>query len=154
MRVPRIAALAAFASAAVLFACGSEEEDTPAACLNGPESFLAALEEAPGEARLADGVPISACLIDDQPVGELSQVGETLVASAERLGAAARAQPQGSAGVRLGYLVGAVERGAEGTGGVHAELVRRLESVAATGAGSLPFDSAYSRGLTAGRETG
>ena len=151
---PGIPFLVACACLALLPACGSEEDTTPAACLNGSGSFLSALQRAPGEVRLVDGVRISECLVEDQPPGELSQVGTAMVGAAERLGAAAREQPQGPAATQLGYLVGAVERGAEETGGVHTELLRRLESVAETGAESPRLEAGYRRGLGAGRESG
>jgi hypothetical protein len=141
--------------AATLTACGAEEESTPAACLNGSGAFLAALRDAPDQVALTDGVPISDCLIEDQPGGELSQVGAALVVSAERLAAPAGIEA-GMAPLRLGYLVGAVERGAEETGGVHADLVRRLESVSASGdrPAGPGYSAAYDRGLRAGREGG
>ena len=134
--------------------CGSAEESTPAACQTGAEAFGAALRSAPGDVELVDGVKISDCLISGQPAGELSQVGSSLVTTAEGLAATARRQPGSAAALRLGYLVGAVERGAGETGGVHADLLRRLESVAETGSPPPSASPAYRRGLEAGREGG
>jgi hypothetical protein len=146
------AALLACATA-IATGCGSEEDSTPAACLSGPPAFERALQSAPGEVTLPDGVAISSCLVEEQPGGELSQVGSALVRTAESLGAEARSG-NADAALRLGYLVGAVQRGAEYTAGIHADLLRRLESVADTGQSPPGFEAAYGRGLEAGREHG
>ena len=49
----------------------------------------------------------------------------------DRLNAEARTNPAGAADLQLGYLLGAAQRGAEDTDGIHAELVRRLDRRAA-----------------------
>ncbi|HSI81256.1 MAG TPA: hypothetical protein VK919_11475 [Solirubrobacterales bacterium] len=60
--------------------------------------------------------------------------------------------------VRLGYLVGAVEAGAADTGGIHEDLVLRLNSAAgfAGDGGSLGarFERGFGEGHAAGRERG
>ncbi|HKG35598.1 MAG TPA: hypothetical protein VKA89_04065 [Solirubrobacterales bacterium] len=134
--------------------CGSGEDSTPAACLTGAAAFQSALRVAPGDVELVDGVQISECLIPGQPAGELSEAGGAMVGAAEGLAAGARRRPAGPMAVRLGYLVGAAERGAAETGGVHADLLRRLGSVAETGAPPLSSTPGYRRGLEAGREGG
>ena len=53
-----------------------------------------------------------------------------MVEAATRLNAEARAEPGGAANLQLGYLLGAAQRGAEGTEGIHAELIRRLTAAA------------------------
>jgi len=138
--------------------CGrGEEETTPTACLDGAGAYAAALAKAPGEVRLAGGVPISECLSENQAGGELATVGEALVETATRLNAEARAQPGGAAGLRLGYLLGAAQRSAEDTEGIHTDLIRRL-TVADRfrPEGPLPagFLAAYRRGYDAGRDHG
>lgn len=68
-----------------------------------------------------------------------------------------RRDPGGPATVQLGYLVGSVEQGSSTTGGIHQDLVRRLESAAnfTLGGNGLPaaFDRAYQKGYAAGQET-
>jgi hypothetical protein len=131
--------------------CGEGEEDTPAACLRGPGPYLEALRQAPAEVRLGGGVAISACLVEDQEAGELARVGIALVRAATELRARAGEAPAGPAPIELGYLVGAVERGAEETSGIHADLVRRIEAAAALDAA---FAAPYMRGVAAGRQGG
>src|SRR5437764_20259 len=63
-----------------LVACGSaNDHKTPVACLGGPGSFAAALQGAPGHVTLSDGTPISGCIVKNQSVGDLANVGVTLV---------------------------------------------------------------------------
>jgi hypothetical protein len=140
-------------------ACGgSTDTSTPVACLEGTGTYLAALRDAPGQVRLNGETPISECLTENQPGGDLATVGGAMVRAATRLNAEARAEPRGPAPLRLGYLVGAAERGAEETAGIHAELVRRLEAAASydPGAGAPPaaFSDGYATGYDAGRTEG
>ena len=158
-RPPLATALAALlALAAILAGCGNaKDSSTPVACLEGTGAYMKALAAAPGEATLADGTPISECLADNQQGGDLATVGEAMVETATKLNAEARAEPGGPAAVRLGYLLGAAERGASQTGGIHAELVRRL-TVAARYSPQPPLPSAvqraYREGFEAGRDHG
>ena len=146
--------------AALTFAgCGSADEDTtPAACLSGQGSFTTALRKAPATVRLSGGTPISGCLVRNQGAGDLAQVGGTLVRVSTSLNAAARQDPGGPPTVQLGYLVGAVARGASDTGGIHAELLRRVQAAALySPAGKPPpepFDHTYEKGYAAGRDDG
>jgi hypothetical protein len=144
---------AAFAFGAA--ACGEGEDETPVACLDGKGAYLGALGNAPGEVRLSGEVPISECLAENQQSGELATVGATMVAVATQLNGEARAEPGGSAPVQLGYLLGAAERGAEATEGIHADLLRRLDAAGRySPSGSEPpsgaFQRAYERGHHAG----
>ena len=82
--------------------------------------------------RLAGEAPISDCLAENQQAGDLATVGEAMLEAATELNAEARAEPGGAANVRLGYLLGAAQRGAEDTDGIHAELIRRLAPPPAT----------------------
>ncbi|MEK6278210.1 MAG: hypothetical protein AABM29_09380 [Actinomycetota bacterium] len=154
----RGAALPVLLALSVLAACGSEDETTPVACLNGPAAFTQALQSAPGQVRLTDGVPISNCLTENQSGGDLAEVGGALVEVATKLNLAARQDPGGPATVELGYLVGAAQRGSEDTSGIHSELVRRLEAAALFGPAGKPppppFDQAYQRGYAEGRGDG
>jgi hypothetical protein len=154
----RRTALVILAPLALLAACSSSEEETPAACLGSSGAYLEALKGAPAEVRLDDGTPISGCLVTDQDPADLGQVGEAVVEAATELNAAARRDPGGEDTVRLGYLVGAVQRGASDTDGIHADLVRRLDAAArfAEGGDPLPvsFERAFGRGYAAGQEAG
>ncbi|HVO56023.1 MAG TPA: hypothetical protein VMT37_16565 [Solirubrobacterales bacterium] len=159
MRVrPVIASLAA-AAAVALVGCGSQGDDsTPVACLEPEAAYLKALGDAPGEVELLGETKISECLAENQQGGDLADVGETMVEAATKLNAEARADPGGDANLQLGYLLGAAERGAEKTEGIHAELIRRL-TVAARFAPAdqrLPatFLATYQRGFDAGHDRG
>lgn len=103
-------------------------------------------------------MPISDCLVPSQSGGELATVGAAMVEAATELNREARAEPGGAANRRLGYLVGAAERGAEDSEGIHADLLRRLRAAAlyspAGRAPSATFLSAYRRGVEAGRAGG
>jgi hypothetical protein len=142
------------AAVSVLAGCGSaKDSSTPAACLDGSDAYMKALTVAPGEATLADETPISDCLAENQEGGDLATVGEAMVATATKLNAEARAEPGGAANVRLGYLLGAAERGAEQTEGIHADLVRRL-TVAARYSPHPPLPGAFMRAYREGFEAG
>ncbi len=141
-----------------LTGCGNQGDSTPVACLEGAGAYEAALRRAPGEVRLADDTPISDCLASNQQAGDLAQVGEALVETATRLNAEAREHPGGDAALRLGYLVGAAQRGAADSEGIHADLLRRLAVAARYSPGKQPFPPGYfahyREGFDAGRATG
>ncbi|MFN2462265.1 MAG: hypothetical protein ABR591_16560, partial [Candidatus Velthaea sp.] len=61
--------------------------------------------------------------------GELQSLGLTFTRVADEL--RARAGRDGAAALQLGYLVGAVRRGAAATPGIAAQLARRVEQTAA-----------------------
>ena len=138
--------------------CGGKDSSTPVACLGGAATYEKALAQAPGEVRLGGETPISHCLAENQSGGELAQVGEAMVETATRLNAEARQAAGGAAAVRLGYLLGAAERGAEGTEGIHSDLIRRLIVAARYAPGKQPlpqaFRHAYEEGFAAGRDDG
>src|SRR5207342_230793 len=103
---------------------------TPTACLTPQAEYLEALESAPGEVRLAGETAISACFSGTQGAGDQAQVGQTVVAVATQLNAAARRDPGGRDTVMLGYLAGAVHEGASHASGIATDLVRRLDTAA------------------------
>ncbi|MGN6274912.1 MAG: hypothetical protein ACTHNP_03155 [Solirubrobacterales bacterium] len=155
----RFVALIALALACLIAAgCGNQDETTPVACLEGPGAYEKALASAPGEVLLSGETPISDCLVRNQQGGDLATVGEAMVTVATKLNAEARAEPGGDAALRLGYLLGAVQRGAEHGEGIHADLVRRLTVAARYTAGKQPlppsFLSAYREGFDAGHSGG
>jgi len=151
--VAALAFTAAIALGAV--ACGEGEDGTPVACLDGKGAYLGALGNAPGEVRLSGEVPISDCLAENQQGGELATVGATMVAVATQLNAKARADAGGEAGLQLGYLIGAAERGAEATEGIHADLLRRLDAAARySPGGAKPLSAAFRRAYELGHHAG
>jgi hypothetical protein len=154
-RSPLIAALGLML---LVGGCGGTDDSTPVACLNGSGAYLRALEEAPGQVTLAGAVPISDCLTRNQKAGDLTNVGDAMLDSATALNAEARQEHGGAANVELGYLIGAAQRGAEDTGGIHAELMRRLIAAATYSPGrqvlSKDFEHAYRQGFDAGLAEG
>jgi hypothetical protein len=138
--------------------CGSQSDSTPVACFEGAGTYEKALRDAPGEVRLTAETPISDCLAENQQAGDLAQVGEAMVEAATKLNAEARAQEGGDAAVQLGYLIGASQRGAERSEGIHSDLVRRLTVAARYAPGKEPlspaFIRAYEAGYAAGRRDG
>jgi hypothetical protein len=153
-----IAAISLVLLALAAAGCGrSQSEPAPAACREGAGGYVSALADAPGAVKLSGGVPISECLTENQEGGDLATVGEAMVAAATKLSAAARDEPGGAASLELGYLVGAAQRGADQTEGIHTDLVRRLTVAARySPEGPLPaaFLSAYRRGYNAGHSGG
>jgi hypothetical protein len=135
--------------ALVVVGCGTNDDSTPVACLEGQAFFLQAG---------SDSVRISECLVKNQSGGDLANVGEAMLRATTRLNAEAHAEPGGAANVQLGYLLGAAQRGAEDTEGIHAELIRRLSAAARYSAENRPlppaFRRAYRRGFDAGRADG
>jgi len=156
MRFAAAALLACLALAA--FGCGNQGDSTPVACLEGTGAYEKALRDAPGEVLLGGETPISDCLASNQQAGDLARVGEATVEAATSLNAQAREEDGGDAAVRLGYLLGAAERGAESSEGIHADLVRRLTVAARYAPDGQPlsqrFLSAYREGFDAGRSGG
>jgi hypothetical protein len=159
--VRRIAIIAAGCAAlgGLLAACGSSEApETPTACLAPESAYLQALESAPDQVRLDGTTPISDCLVEEQDAGPLGQVGGAMVAAATGLNRRAL-RGDGEAATELGYLVGAAEQGAGDTGGIHRDLILRLESAATyagpAGEGLDPeVQRDYDHGFSAGRATG
>jgi len=154
----RLLLTVALAAALAAAGCGSPDDSTPVACLEGEKAYLAALERAPGAVRLRDETPISSCLAENQQGGDLATVGTAMVAAATELNAAARDDPGGAANLRLGYLLGAAQRGAAETSGIHADLIRRLAVAARYSPGGRPlppvFLATYREGFDAGRTRG
>jgi hypothetical protein len=152
----RRSSIALVVAAALLVAgCGTKKNDlAPAACLVSNEGYLRALERAPAPVRLAGTTPISDCLVPEQDGGQLANVGEPMIIAATKLNAEAR-RGSDAATLQLGYLIGAVSKGADA---IHTDLVRRLNSAAQfsqTG-GTLPasFQRAFGRGYAAGHTSG
>ena len=77
-----------------------------------------------------------------------------MVEAATSLNAAGRSDPGGRAPLRLGYLVGAAQHGAEATSGIHADLLRRLRAAALYSPGGRPLPEAFRRGYEQGLAAG
>jgi hypothetical protein len=153
-------ALVTFVCVAGLLAtgCGSADESTPVACLEGAEAYQRALKAAPDEVLLGDETLISECLTRNQSGGDLTRVGEATIETATALNAEARSDPGGAANLQLGYLLGAIQRGSGESEGIHSDLVRRLVVAARYAPGKQPipreFVVAYRDGFDAGRTGG
>jgi hypothetical protein len=138
--------------------CGEANDATPIACREGTGAYVKALDRAPDSVELRNETPISDCLAENQKAGDLATVGTTMVALATKLNAEARDEPGGDANLQLGYLLGAAERGAERTNGIHTELVRRLTVAARYSPDNRPLPAAflgtYREGFDAGHADG
>lgn len=158
MRAPTAIASVCLLATLAAGGCGKQDDSTPVACLEGSRAYVEALADAPGEVELAGETPISDCLAENQQGGDLATVGEALVEAATELNAEARAEPGGDAGLRLGYLIGAAQRGADRTEGIHADLIRRLAVAARYAPGREPLSPAflatYRQGFDAGHRHG
>jgi hypothetical protein len=121
---------------------GNDREKLPAACIGNPDAIAEALKAAPAAVRI-DGTAISHCFNRGASGTDSQVMGQTMLAAAQRLADAGDARSD----LQLGYLVGAVRRGASRTG-VHGELARRIEME------GRPSSEQYRRGRRAGLAKG
>ncbi len=151
---PRLAPLAAALVAAALAGggCGSEGPRPSLACRDGAPAVVAALRRAPGPVRMADGTRLSDCVSRATGDADLQEIGAELTAAASTL--AARVPASDAAALRLGYLVGATERGAKRTNGIHAELVNRMDNALGIDGAPPARRAAFARGRAAGAAAG
>src|SRR5262245_51087263 len=119
MRTAIAVVLASLLAALLGSGCGGQDDSTPVACLEGPNAYLTALRAAPGEVKIGGETSIGECLAQNQSAGDLANVGSTLVVVATQLNAQAREEPDGPAALQLGYLIGAAQKGADETEGIH-----------------------------------
>jgi hypothetical protein len=144
-----VRAALAIVLALVATGCGDSKPDPmPPACSDGPDQVLRALRNAPDDVALSDGTLLSECVARAFDDAELQLLGYAFTPAADRLAARADAD----AAFQLGFLIGAVRRGAKHTNGVHLELVRRMET-------TVTFDdpqlvAAAERGAAAGERAG
>ena len=135
--------------------CGSDREaETPAACLSPASTFLDALEAAPEDVRLEGSTPISDCLVPGQDGGPLATTGQAMVEAANNLNRDVRRSFQREEMIELGYLIGAVQRGAAETEGIHEDLVRRLDAAARYAGDDEVFPASFERAFGAGYAAG
>ena len=159
VRPIRTSALAIIVAAGLFVtACGETETDTPEGCFVSAASYASSLRQAPGEVLLDAEVPISGCLVKGQTEGDLLDFAETTVRVATQTSAAIREPgPDGiKAAIDAGYLVGAIEKGAEDSEGIHTTLVDRVRAAASNGleGASESTRAHYEAGLDAGRDIG
>jgi hypothetical protein len=128
----------------------SDRPKLPDACRSGPAAVRTALTSAPGQVRVR-GVRLSECFTESAEASDIQVISATFLDVASDLSDRARSHPEGPDALRLGYLIGATERGAAHTQGIHTEMVRRLETEPA---GLRERSAAYRRGLRAGRASG
>jgi hypothetical protein len=156
--MPRPFLLAAVTLLIAVAGCGGPDDSTPVACLEGAPAYLKALRDAPGEVELGGTTAISDCLAENQTGGDLATVGASMLTATTKLNAEARAEPGGDANLQLGYLLGAAERGADGTEGIHTDLIRRLSAAARYSPDNRPlpppFLRTYREGFDAGHTRG
>jgi hypothetical protein len=152
----RALALTCVATLAVAVSgCTSDKPPVSDSCTASTDAIEQALGRAPARVTLRDGTPLSACIHDAENDADLQSVGIVFSQAAERLRVRAQAGDlRAAAGV--GYVAGAVRRGAHGTMGVAAELQRRVELVAGRLEDDAPprVDAAVERGLRAGEQHG
>jgi hypothetical protein len=145
--------VASAAAAALAAGCGgSDPGPPPAACSDGPRIVLGVLRDAPGRVALEGRTLISDCVRRSTDIGEVQTLGFTYVGAADSL--LKRMTGSDAAALQLGFLVGAVRRGANRTNGLQLELVRRLDQVAGVDGPTGARRAAYRRGMTAGQEHG
>lgn len=131
--------------------CARGDQQLPAACLSDATGIRAALTAAPQPVRLEGDIPLSACLARTAGPAEAQNIGAAYLEVATDLAAIARRDPDAPEVAQLTYLVGAVQRGADGAGGIYDELERRLQLELS---GVAPRSGGYRKGLEAGRTGG
>jgi hypothetical protein len=122
--VRRPIALAVLLAALVVPGCRQGLERYPPECSNGPGAVRAALAKAPDGDVSIEGTRLSECLVKNQDPGPLAAFGGSVISVSQRLGDRAERGDK-RALLELGYLHGAVQRGADAT--VHDELKFRLD---------------------------
>lgn len=147
-RLPRVAGVT-FAIVA-LAGCGNEAASLPDACLSSPDVIRQALKAAPDPVTL-QGTPISDCLHQTGDAALSQSVGANLVQTATELVTQVEEAHDSASATQLGYLIGAVRRGAGDPPTLHAELLRRLELEAEAVDTNSP---SYVEGEQAGETTG
>ena len=154
MSTRRAAVLALLTLAVALAAagCGDEDRPLPAACTSGPGPSVRALGTAPGPVRLAGETKLSSCVERARSDADIQTVGTVLTRTADVLAGAMDRSDE--AALQLGYLIGAVRKGARHTNGIHQELVRRVEQAIGLDGPPAPRRAAFDRGLAAGERSG
>ena len=145
-------ALPMLAVALLAAGCGEDNRPLPTACASGPGPTVRALHAAPHPVRLAGGTKLSSCVERARSDADIQTVGSQFTRAADSLAGAMEHKDQ--AALQLGYLIGAVRKGARHTNGIHGELVRRVEQTLGLGGAPPARRAAFDRGLAAGERTG
>jgi hypothetical protein len=133
--------------------CSSDADPLPRACTSDHTAILQALANVPRPVALKDGTRISICISRARSSEELQTLAVLLTRVADELGA--RVETDGEAATQLGYLAGAVDRGAASSrSGVAAQLAARIDRAAGRIDGTPAAQDAMRRGLQAGRRGG
>ncbi len=138
----------------LLAGCGAHARPVAQSCVGRGDGreILAALQRAPARVALADGTRLSDCIASATEGSDLENVGGVFTRAGSVL--ADRAQRDPAAALRLGYLVGAVERGSRSTAGFQAELENRMRSYTEDPGLRGAEQEAMRRGRAAGRRSG
>jgi hypothetical protein len=134
--------------------CGSSKpEQVPVACLGEASTIEQALQRAPARVTLADGTALSHCVrLAARRDGDLQALGASLMHVADDLRLKTKSDPPAT--VRLGYLIGAVRRGAAKTPGLAAQLARHVEQAGTLNEGDAAARRALLVGVMAGEAGG
>jgi hypothetical protein len=143
--------LCAVVCAVVAAGCSNEDVTVPAACEEGPETLMTALQAAPGQVRLPGGVALADCFQQAAPPASVQNLGSALLATTQQLSDRVRRDPHSDAAVQLGYLVGVVRHGEGVSTGLYYEVTRRVEQELR---GLDLHTPEFSRGLEAGKRDG
>lgn len=131
----------------------SGSDSAPSSCVSGSPTgrvaaFRAALASAPRPVRLGDGTSIADCLSHDADSGDLQNVGSMLLTITQQLVDSGAHDSRTL--VQIGYLSGAVQRGAAHSQ-VDGEIERRIDQEIGAVDTHAP---AFLRGRRAGRAHG
>jgi hypothetical protein len=137
----------------LLASCAKEREPVAQACFGEPAAVLSTLRQGP-PVVLEDGTRLSSCVSGARTDGDLQSLGLLFVRVADLLRAQAASDLE--AAFAMGYLAGAVMRGARSSSGsIAAQLARRVHQVATLEAGAgADALSALARGRRAGERDG
>jgi hypothetical protein len=138
----------------LLGACGSHAPPVSEACAGRGQGteVRTALRAAPARVVLADGTRLSECIERAMSDTDLQNIGGQFTRAGADLAARASRDPESA--LRLGFLVGAVERGSGRTAGFQAELENRMRSYTTDTAIRGAERRALARGRRAGRAGG
>jgi hypothetical protein len=129
----------------LLAGCAQDRPKMPTACLDD-HAVPTLLKHAPAPARFADGkTKLSDCLVVSSDTADLQTFSVVVLNEATFL----RSHPDGRSLVKLGYLRGALHRGADG--GLQDDFLRRLDDELL---GVDTHSPQFVRGETAGRAGG
>jgi hypothetical protein len=141
----------ALALAAFIAGCGNHDVVVAPDCTEGVRPITDALAHAPGDVRIRGSVRISDCFQPAASPADVQTLGALFIEVTQGLADRVRRAPRSRSAVQLGFLVGAVRRGAHTGVGVHYETERRIEQELV----GLPTGTPqFRQGLAAGLRSG